>query len=68
MSLSKLEEELKDGLLLNYTLLAQLVEYRPSLVDELADLYGEKPSKLLKDIRLGKWFPTWNDYKHIYNL
>lgn len=68
MSLSKLEEDLKDSRLLTYHLLAQLVEYRPSLVDDLADLYGDKPSKVLKDIRLGKWYPTWEDYKHIYNL
>lgn len=68
MSLSKLEEELKDGLLLNYTLLAQLVEYRPTLVDDLAELYGEKSNKMLSDIKMGKGYPTWADYKHIYNL
>ncbi len=68
MTLLELEKELKDNLILDHSLLLKLIEYRPSLLDDLADLYGEEPNKLVKDIRLGKGFPTWGDYKHIYNL
>jgi hypothetical protein len=67
MSLDSLEAELKESRLLTYSLLSQLVEYRPTLVEDLANLTGDKPAKILSDARLGRGCLLASDYFFLYD-
>lgn len=67
MSLESLEAELKESRLLTYSLLSQLVEYRPTLIEDLANLSGDTPAKLLSEARLGRSYLLASDYFFLYD-
>ena len=66
MSLANLEAELKESRLLTHALLSQLVEYRPTIVEDLANLSGCTPAKLLSEARLGRGYLLASDYFFLY--